>query len=99
MKTIIIETKKFGNIDEMDLEFKKKFTKKVKWIDYKKGKWSGDAINDFLWGGFGVFEYGEEINLIWLNNCSENEKKKLFHEKAKEIIKEHKHINFIEVNC
>lgn len=66
-------------------------------MDYDKGKWNGDALDDFLDGGFGVFEYKEKIILIWVNNCSVS--KELFHEEAKKIIKEHKHINFIEVDC
>lgn len=33
------------------------------------------AFNDLLWGGFGVFEYGEPIELVWKN--SEKSKKEL----------------------
>jgi len=64
MKVIIIDANKFSNLDGFYDEIDKKFTKNLTW---KTGK-NLDAFNDILWGGFGVYEYEEQIKIVWENS-------------------------------
>lgn len=63
MKEIILEGNSFNTLTGFYDEVERKLTKD---LDWKIGR-NLDAFNDVLRGGFGVFEYGEPIKLIWLN--------------------------------
>ena len=61
MKKIIIDGDTFCNLAEFYEEVKRKFTSD---IDFEIGK-NLDAFDDILYGGFGVYDYGEKIIIIW----------------------------------
>ena len=63
MKTIVIEGSKIKSYEDLLEEFRVKIT------NAKKGKFStnGHALYDYLRGGFGVFDYMEEITIEWRN--------------------------------
>lgn len=62
-KEIIIEGSRFNDVEGFYTEVDKVFTKDLSW---KTGH-NLDAFNDLLLGGFGVYEYGEPITIIWEN--------------------------------
>ena len=63
MKKIVIDGNNFSNEEEFYTEIDKLLTKGLTW---KTGH-NLDAFNDILSGGFGIHEYGEELEIIWLN--------------------------------
>ena len=71
MKKIIIDGNKFSNLEEFYTEIDNLLTKDLTW---KTGH-NLDAFNDILRGGFGVHDYGEELEILWIN--SEKSKKDL----------------------
>lgn len=68
-KTITIYADNFSDLAGFYEEMDKLFMKDVDW---KLGH-SLDALNDILYGGFGVFNPGEQITVIW-NNSSKSKK-------------------------
>ncbi|WP_221391541.1 hypothetical protein [Dyadobacter sp. NIV53] len=62
-RTITINADHFSNLpgfyEEMDRLF-------MKGVDWKMGQ-SLDALNDILYGGFGVYEPGEPVLVVWQN--------------------------------
>ncbi|MHC4266475.1 MAG: barstar family protein [Planctomycetota bacterium] len=87
VKTIIIDGNNFSNMNEFYTEVEKNFCK-----DFKMGR-NLDAFVDVLSGGFGVFEYEENINLIWKN--SEKSKNNLgpMFETLIEIVNDSENVN------
>lgn len=62
-KEIIIDASKFDNKKEFYIEVENIFTKDLDWqIGHNL-----DSFDDLLYGGFGVYEYNEQINIIWKN--------------------------------
>jgi RNAse (barnase) inhibitor barstar len=68
-KELIIDGNNFSNAKELDLEFKKILTKDIDWINYSESNGLNlDSLNDFLQGGFGVFEVDDSIKITWLHS-------------------------------
>ena len=61
MKTIVIDGKKFSELEGFFTEIDRLLTKD---LDWKTGH-NLDAFNDLLRGGFGVHEYGETLHIKW----------------------------------
>ena len=61
--TIIINGDNFSDIESFYVEIDWVLTKD---LIFKTG-YNLDAFNDLLRGGFGVYESGEQINLVWTN--------------------------------
>jgi len=94
-KTITINGNNFSDIETFYDEIDNVLTKDLEW---QTGH-NLDAFNDILGGGFGVFEYGESINLIWTNFSHST--KTLGQElvgKLVDIITEHDHIEFTKID-
>jgi len=98
MKTLIIDGKNFKTLEDFYSEADRVLTKNLEWDTGHNLA----AFNDLLRGGFGVHEYEEPIKLIWKNSTkskfdlskySENES---LYDILISIIKDHKHIEFIE---
>src|SRR3989344_6925989 len=68
-KKIILNGNNFSNLSEFYDEVEKVFTKDLNW---KIGR-NPNALNDILWGGFGLHDYEEPIIICWKN--SEKSKK------------------------
>lgn len=66
-KTIVINADNFSNLAGFYEEMNKLFMKD---IDWKLGH-SLDALNDILYGGFGVYNPGEQVVVLW-NNFSKS---------------------------
>jgi RNAse (barnase) inhibitor barstar len=62
-KTITIHADHFSDLAGFYEEMNRLFMKDVDW---KMGH-SLDALNDILYGGFGVFNPGEPVLVLWLN--------------------------------
>ena len=62
-KTIIIDGENFSDLSGFYEEMNRLF---MHGADWKMGH-SLDALNDILYGGFGVFEPGEPLVVIWQN--------------------------------
>jgi RNAse (barnase) inhibitor barstar len=86
-KAITIDGNNFRNLNEFYAEIEKNLC-----TDFKMGR-NLDAFNDVLRGGFGVFEYEENIDLTWKN--SEKSRKDLgsMFETLIQIIKQNKNVN------
>jgi RNAse (barnase) inhibitor barstar len=54
----------FSNLIEFYDEIERKFTKD---LDWKIGR-NLDAFNDVMRGGFGAYEYEEDIEILWTNS-------------------------------
>ena len=63
MKQIILDGNNFSNIEEFYDEIDRLLTKD---LDWKTGH-NLNAFNDLLRGGFGVHEYGEKLEITWIN--------------------------------
>ena len=89
MQTLKINGENFSDLETFYDEIDRVLTKNLKW---KTGH-NLDAFNDLLRGGFGVFEYGEPITIIWTNFSIS---KQTLGEKQTDIlldiITDHKHI-------
>lgn len=98
-KTIIINGNNFATLEEFYSEIDKVLTKDLDWVTGH----NLDVFNDLLRGGFDVYEYEEPVRLIWQN--SDKSKADLntliqgetIYEILANIIKEHRHIEFIEI--
>lgn len=64
IKTIIIDGNKFNDLESFYTHIDVILTKDLKWDPGH----NLDAFNDLLRGGFGIYEYKEAVNLIWLNS-------------------------------
>ena len=64
-KRLILDSACFADLDSFYDEADRVFTKNLGW---ETGH-NLDAFNDLLRGGFGVFEEGELIDLIWRNSA------------------------------
>lgn len=62
-KTIQINPDNFSDLPSFYEEMNKLFMKNVNW---KMGH-SLDALNDILYGGFGVYDPGEQVLVVWQN--------------------------------
>jgi len=88
-QTLTIDGENFSDLEGFYNEVDRLLTKD---LDWQTGH-NLDAFNDLLCGGFGVFEYEEQIDLIWKNFAKSIED--LGEEKIEvilEIIDSHKHI-------
>lgn len=61
--SLVIDGMKFSNIKEFYLEMEHLLTKDLTW---QTGK-NMDAFHDLLRGGFGVHEYGQGIDFLWIH--------------------------------
>ncbi len=87
-KVFIINGNNFSTRESFYKEIDKVLTKD---LDFETGH-NLNAFNDILWGGFGAFEYEENIRIVWKN--FERSEKKLGKELTDilvEKIKEHRH--------
>jgi len=90
----IIDSEKFDDIEGFYCEIDNLFTKDLGW---KTGH-NLDAFNDILRGGFGVYEYGEPVKIIWKNfEKSEKDLGCKVINMIVEIITNHDNISFIQV--
>lgn len=90
-QTIIINGNKFTDVESFYDEIDRVLTKN---LDWKTGH-NLNAFNDLLWGGFGVYEYEEQVKITWTKFTES--KKVLGNELSDiliEIIKDHEHIEF-----
>ena len=62
--TIILNGNNFSSLKTFYDEIERKFTKDLGW---EIGR-NLDAFNDVLRGGFGLYEYEEQITIIWENS-------------------------------
>lgn len=62
-KRIVIDGERFNNIEEFYCEVDRVLTRGLSW---ETGH-NLDAFNDLLCGGFGVHEYGEKLEIQWIN--------------------------------
>ncbi|MCK6602813.1 MAG: barstar family protein [Bacteroidetes bacterium] len=62
-QTIIINGDNFSDLESFYNEIDRVLTKDLDWVTGH----NLDAFNDFLRGGFGVYEYEEPVRLIWEN--------------------------------
>lgn len=63
-KTILLDGNEFSNLQSFYDAVENGLTKDLGW-DMGRNL---DAFNDVLRGGFGVYEYGEPVRLIWLHS-------------------------------
>lgn len=63
MKQITIDGNNFSDEEEFYAEIDRLLTKD---LDWKTGH-NLNALRDLLRGGFGVHEYGEELDITWIN--------------------------------
>lgn len=97
-KTLIIDGRNFKTLEEFYSEADKVLTKNLKWDTGH----NLNAFNDLLRGGFGVHDYEEPIKLIWKNSTkskfdlNERRVKETLYDILVSIIKDHKHIEFVE---
>ncbi len=61
--SLVIDGMKFSDIKEFYLEMEQLLTKDLLW---RTGR-NMDAFHDFLRGGFGVHEYGQGIDFLWIH--------------------------------
>jgi RNAse (barnase) inhibitor barstar len=88
---IIIDGNHFDNIKSFYKEIDRVLTKGLKW---ETGH-NLNAFNDLLRGGFGVYEYEEDVEIKWINFS--RSRNKLGQEMANilvEILSKHSHIDF-----
>lgn len=94
-QTIIINGDNFSDMETFYVEIYNVLTKN---LDWKTGH-NLNAFNDLLCGGFGVFEYDEEVKIIW---TSFSKSKQTLGQDMTDtllgIIKEHRHIEFTKIN-
>jgi hypothetical protein len=68
--TITIDGDKINDSIDLAHEVELKFTKDVDWIDYtnKPKEYNHHSINDFAYGGFGVFDKDDEVTVKIINS-------------------------------
>jgi len=92
-KTVIIDGNNFQDLGSFYDEMNRILTRDLNW---KTGH-NLDAFNDLLCGGFGVYDYEEHITIIWQNfSKSRTDLGDELCRKLIEIIKDHKHIDFLK---
>jgi RNAse (barnase) inhibitor barstar len=69
-QTIIINGDKFSDLESFYDEIDQVLTKD---LDWQTGH-NLDAFNDLLRGGFGVYEHGEPVKIVWTNFAKSREK-------------------------
>jgi RNAse (barnase) inhibitor barstar len=90
-KTIIINGTNFLDLEGFYLEIDKVLTKDLTW---ETGH-NYDAFNDLLRGGFGVYEYGESVKIIWKGFAeSKNRLGNEVVEKLLEVIANNENVKF-----
>ena len=90
-QTIIINGNNFSDLQTFHDEIDRVLTKNLNW---ETGH-NLNAFNDLLRGGFGVYEYEESVNIVWTNfKNSEASLGKELTDHLKELILDHKHIDF-----
>ena len=91
MNTIIINGANFVDLATFYDEIDRVLTKD---LDWQTGH-NLDAFNDILRGGFGVYEVGEPVKIIWINfKESRNKFGEETINKLVEILADHKHVDF-----
>jgi RNAse (barnase) inhibitor barstar len=80
MKTIILDGEKFNDLDSFYDEVQRIFCPEFPGFGRNL-----DAFNDVLRGGFGVFEEGEPVTLVW--RSSEKSRKDLGHEAEANLLR------------
>lgn len=94
-KTITIDGCNFVDFESFYQEIDRVCTRGLKW---KTGH-NLNAFNDLLRGGFGVYEYEEPINLVWINFERSRELMGAEHVGwLVEVINKHDHIQFSTVD-
>jgi RNAse (barnase) inhibitor barstar len=63
-KTILFDANRFSTLASFYQEVENTCTKDLGWSIGR----NLDAFNDVLWGGFGVHDYEEPVQLIWLHS-------------------------------
>ena len=63
-KTILLDGNRFSTLQSFYEEVEKKCTKDLSWSIGR----NLNALNDVLRGGFGVHDYEEKVQLIWLSS-------------------------------
>jgi RNAse (barnase) inhibitor barstar len=97
-KTLIIDGSNFETLEGFYSETDKVLTRNLIWDTGH----NLDAFNDLLRGGFGAYEYGELVQLIWKNSTkskadlSELKEGETLYDILVSIIKDHEHIEFVE---
>lgn len=94
-KTITINGDNFSDLETFYNEIDTVLTNDLNWMTGH----NLDAFNDILRGGFGVYEYGEPVKLVWSNFTKST--KTLGPElidRLLEIITDHDHIEFTPIN-
>jgi len=90
-KTIVIDGNNFCDLETFFTEIDRALTKNLNW---KTGH-NMNSFNDLLRGGFGVYEYEEPVQIIWINfNRSETCLGKEITNELKRFIRDHTHIDF-----
>ncbi|MHC4060526.1 MAG: barstar family protein [Planctomycetota bacterium] len=87
IKTIIIDGNNFRTMNQFYKEIERNLCR-----NFRMGR-NLDALNDVLRGGFGVFEYEEDINLIWKNSRKSRRDLGLTFETIIEIAGENENVN------
>jgi len=88
---IVIDGNHFDSIKSFYKEIDRLLTKGLKW---ETGH-NLNAFNDLLRGGFGVYEYEEEVEVKWVNfSRSRNTLGQEMTDILLEIISKHPHIDF-----
>ena len=97
-RVLVIDGNNFDTPEQFYCEVDNVFTRN---LDWNTGH-NLDAFNDLLRGGFGVYEFQEQITLIWKNSAKSKHdfQKEGKHESLYniliEIIRSHGHIEFSE---
>ncbi|MBW7955078.1 barstar family protein [Candidatus Gracilibacteria bacterium] len=89
MKTFIINKNHLNSLDDFYDEIEKNFIKDNT-LNFGRNL---DALEDVLYGGYGVFEPGETIKIIW-ENFDESKKTIKNIDVIEEIINDNKNIIF-----
>jgi RNAse (barnase) inhibitor barstar len=91
IQTIIINGNNFTDLHSFYDEIDRVLTNGLDWVTGH----NLDAFNDLLRGGFGVYEYGEPVRIVWTNfSKSRQDLGKALTDILLEIIGGHEHIEF-----
>jgi|SRR5580765_6380929 len=92
-KTILIDGNNFTDLETFFDEINRVLTKDLNWVTGH----NMNAYNDLLRGGFGVYEYEEQIKIVWVNfSKSERLLGKELAGVLKKYITDYEHIEFVE---
>ncbi len=67
--SLVIDGMKFSDIKEFYAEMERLLTKDLAW---QTGR-NMDAFHDLLRGGFGVYEYGQGVDFVWIHAAKSRE--------------------------